>query len=50
MVDPKSPAFKIGKKIGQVFMTYIGIRLIIKGTKLTIKSLRALINSPIPNP
>ena len=34
MVDTNSPEYQIGKKIGHVFMTYVGIRLIIKGTKI----------------
>ena len=50
MIDTNSPEFQIGKKIGHAFMTYIGIRLIIKGTKITIKSLRVLLNSPMPIP
>lgn len=31
MVDPNSREFIIGKKIGHIIMTYVGIRLIIKG-------------------
>lgn len=50
MVDQNSPEYQTGKKIGYAFMTYIGIRFIIKGTKITIKSLRALLKSPMPNP
>ena len=50
MVDPNSPEFQIGKKIGCAFMTYIGIRIMIKGGKITIKSLRALLSSPVTNP
>lgn len=42
MVDTNSPEYQIGKKIGYVFMTYIVIRLIIKGTKIIIKSVRVL--------
>ena len=38
MVDTNSPEFQIGKKIGHALMTYIGIRLIIKGTKIVLKS------------
>lgn len=48
MVDTNSPEYQIGKKIGHVFMTYIGIRLIIKGTKIIIKSGRVLLNYPMP--
>ena len=44
----KSPEFQIGKKIGYVVMTYIGVRLVIKGTKIIIKSCRALVNTPTP--
>lgn len=43
MVDSNSPEFKVGKKIGQLFMTYIGIKLIIKGGKLVLKNAKALI-------
>ena len=50
MVDTNSPEFQIGKKIGYVLMTYIGVRLIIKGTKIIIKSGRLLLNSPMPTP
>jgi hypothetical protein len=38
MVDPNSPAFKIGKKIDHLAMTYAGIHLIIKGSKIVAKS------------
>ena len=48
MVDTNSPEYQIAKKIGHVFMTYIGIRLIIKGTKIIINSGRGLLNYPIP--
>lgn len=48
MVDPNSSEYKIGKKIGNIFMIYIGIRLIIKGTKIIIKSGRVMLNSPMP--
>jgi hypothetical protein len=48
MVDPNSAEFQIGKKIGYALMTYIGIRLIIKGTKIIIKSGRVLFNFPMP--
>ena len=47
MVDPNSPEFQIGKKIGHAVMTYIGIRLILKGVKIVLKSGRVLI-SPTP--
>ena len=50
MVDTNSPEYRIGKKIGHVFMTYIGIRLIIKGTKIVLKSGRVLLNCPVPIP
>jgi hypothetical protein len=50
MVDTNSPEYQIGKKIGHVFMTYIGIRLIIKGTKMVINFGRVLLNSPMPIP
>jgi hypothetical protein len=50
MVDTNSRAFQIGKKIGYGLMTYIGIRFIIKGTKIIIKSGRVLLNSPMPMP
>lgn len=50
MVDTNSPEFQIGKKIGYAFGTYIGIRLIIKGTKIIIKSGRVILNSPMPTP
>lgn len=43
MVDPNSPEFQIGKKIGYVLMTYVGVRLVIKGTKIILKSCKALI-------
>jgi len=43
-INTNSPAFKIGEKIGYVCMTYIVIRLIIKGTKIIIKSGRVLLN------
>ena len=46
-IDTNSREFQIGKKIGHVFMTYIAIRLIIKGTKIIIKYGRVLLNSPI---
>ena len=48
MVDPKSPEFEIGRKIGYILMTYVGVRLVIKGTKIILKSCRALINTPAP--
>ena len=48
MVDTNSPEYQIRKKIGHVLMTYIGIRLIIKGTKIILKSVRVIINSPTP--
>ena len=50
MVDVNSPEYQIEKKIGYVFMTYIGIRLIIKGTRIVIKSGRVLLNYPMPTP
>ena len=50
MVDTNSPAFQIGKKIGHGIMTYIGIRLIIKGTKIILKSGKILLNCPTPTP
>ena len=50
MVDQNSPEYQIGKKIGHVFMTYIGIRLIIKGTKIILKSGRVLLNAPMSTP
>ena len=43
MVDSSSPEFGLGKKLGYLLMTYIGVRLIIKGTKIIIKSGRALL-------
>ena len=33
MSDSNSPEYQIGNKIGHVFMTYINVRLIIKGTQ-----------------
>ncbi len=48
MVDTNSPEYQIGKKIGHVFMTYIGIRLIMKGAKIVIKSGRVLLNLNSP--
>jgi len=48
MVDSNSPEFQIGKKIGYILMTYIGVRLVIKGTKIILKSCKALINTPAP--
>lgn len=39
MIDPNpnSAEFKIGEKIGYALMTYIGVRLIIKGVKMVLK-------------
>ena len=48
MIDSNSPEFQLGRKIGYVLMTYVGVRLIIKGTKIILKSCRALINTPAP--
>lgn len=45
MVDTNSPEYQVDKKIGYLFMTYIGIRLIIKGTKIIIKYGRIVLNS-----
>ena len=42
--DTNSPEFQVAKKIGYLFMTYICIRIIIKGTKIIIKSGRVLLN------
>ena len=51
MVDTNSPEFILGKKIGHVLMTYIGVCMIIKGTKLVLKLGRALIiTSSVPGP
>ena len=47
MVDTNSPEFYIGKKIGYALMTYVIVRLIIKGVKIVLKSGRVLI-SPTP--
>ena len=47
MVDTNSPAFQIGKKIGYAFITYVGVSLVIKATKIIIKSGYALLNSPV---
>ena len=49
-IDTNSRAFKIGEKIGSSFMTYIIVSLIIKGTKIIIKSGRVLLNSSMPTP
>ena len=43
-VKTNSPEYQVAKKIGYLFVTYIGIRLIIKGTKIIIKSGRVLLN------
>jgi hypothetical protein len=43
MVDTNSPEY-------QIFMTYIGVSLIIKGTKMVINCGRVLLNSPMPIP
>ena len=43
MVDTNSPEFALGKKLGHLVMTYIGIRMIIKGTKIVLKSSRVLL-------
>ena len=48
MVDTNSPEFQIGKKIGHLFMSYIGIRFILKSVKILIKSGRALSKSTAP--
>lgn len=48
MVDSNSPEFQLGRKIGYIVMTYVGVRLVIKGTKIILKSCHALINSPAP--
>ena len=50
MIDTNSPEFELEKKIGHLLVTYIGVRLIIKGTKFVIKSGRVLITSPRPTP
>ena len=46
MIDTNSPGFKAGEKIGYLLMTYVGIRLIVKGTKIVLKSGRAFILGP----
>ena len=43
MVDKNSPEFQIGKKIGQALAAYIGVRMLINGTKMILKSVRALL-------
>lgn len=52
MVDSNSPEFEIGRKIGYCIMTYVGVKLIIKGGKLLIKGAKGLgvVPSPIPTP
>lgn len=40
MVDTNSPEFVIGKKIGHLLMTYIGVRMIIKGTKIILLKIK----------
>jgi hypothetical protein len=50
MVSTKSREYQIGKKIGHAFMPYVVIRLIIKGTKIIIKSGRVLLNFTMTNP
>ena len=47
MVDTNSPEFLIRKKIGHAVITYIVVRLILKGVKIVLKSGRVLI-SPTP--
>ena len=37
MVDTNSPEYQLEKKIGYVFIIYINIRFIIKGTKIIFK-------------
>lgn len=49
MVDTDSPKFVLGKKIGYSLVTYIAVCLVIKGTKIIMKSGRALlITSLVP--
>ena len=50
MIDTNSPEYKIGKKIGHAIMTYIVVRLVIKGAKIIIKSGRVLLDSSMPSP
>ena len=37
MIEPNSTSFKIGKKLGYAFVTYVGIRITIKSVKFTLK-------------
>lgn len=46
--NPESPEFKLGKKIGHMFMVYLGVKLIVKGTKIIIKSGRIILETPTP--
>jgi len=54
MVDTNSPEFQLGKKFGHLLMTYVGIRIVIKGTKLVIKHGSALLGvgnaAPVSTP
>ena len=43
MVDTNSPEYQVGKKIGQAVMIYIGIRLVMKGTRMILKSAKYLL-------
>jgi len=47
MIDPNSAEYQIGKKIGHALMTYVVIRLVIKGTKMILKHGRIIfVSSP----
>ena len=49
MIDPNFTEYQIGKKIGHALMTYVVIRLVIKGTKMIFKHGRILFaSSPSP--
>lgn len=49
-IDTSSLAYQIGKLIGEILMTYIMFRLIIKGLKIILNYLRVLLTSSMAMP
>jgi hypothetical protein len=47
MIDTNSTGFLIGKKIRHALAVYVVIKIVIKGSKLIIKSLRGLLISSV---